>query len=113
MSSTNVKGAAADQWLGYPCTIIVDRYGGSYSGGRRTAWPVSELPEGPYDSDPECKDFWKAYASGRTPNGDVAPYPIGIGEAPQAALDDLRAKFRGGRRWSAGVPPDENSNPQE
>jgi hypothetical protein len=79
----------------YPCVIVNDRYGGSYSGGPWVAYPLFAEPEGPSGQDHEATAFWDAYAS-------APAQPIGVGETPDEALADLRAKARGERDWRAG-----------
>lgn len=68
----------------YPLTITLDRYTGSYSGGKWTAWNCEpgEIPEGPFEDDVGCAYFW---ADNRT--------PVGIGESPEAAIADLVRKI--------------------
>ena len=70
----------------YPITIISDRYGGTYSGGQYTAWPIFyyDIPEGPEDSDIPCFDFWQ----------NVDKSFIGIGESIDAAKLDLIFKMK-------------------
>ena len=68
----------------YPLTIVCDRYGGTYSGGRYTAWPCDpwDVPLGCEESDPICDMFWRNYE-----------WPVGLGATPQAAMEDLRIKL--------------------
>ena len=62
----------------YPCKIVADRYNGVYSGGRWTAWNLDEIPEGAFDGDCECQEFWSSYKD-----------PVGKGDTPAAAFQDL------------------------
>ena len=45
----------------YPLTITSDRYGGTYSGGKFTAWHLDPdaVPEGINGDDCGCYSFWK------------------------------------------------------
>ncbi len=65
----------------YPCTIIKDRYEGTYSRGAWTAWNEYErdIPTDASSSDNICADFWY----------DNKEKPIGRGETPEGALRDL------------------------
>ena len=73
------------RWRGYPCTIIKDRYGGSYSRAAWTAWPCDpdDLPLGPLDEDPECEKFW------HTLRRQKALVLVGLGSTPDEAKADL------------------------
>lgn len=44
----------------YPLTIIVDRYGGTYSGGKFTAWHCDHwgIDEGVDSDDVSCATYW-------------------------------------------------------
>lgn len=65
-------------------TIIADRYSGTYSGGKFTAWdmPLSEIPYDVVDNDCPCRDFWYSAEDAL----------IGIGDTPQEAYEDLIKK---------------------
>lgn len=65
-------------------TVIADRYSGTWSGGKFTAWdmPLSEIPYAVVDNDCPCRDFWYS-AEDRL---------IGIGDTPQEAYYDLLKK---------------------
>lgn len=69
----------------YPCTIVKDRYTGSYSGGEWTCWPryIEEIPDEIEAGDIPCMEFWR--------NCDTSK--IGIGDSPDAAVNDLRIKL--------------------
>ena len=45
----------------YPLTVVADRYMGTYSGGKFTAWRLhpSEIPSEIYWDDISCCDFWR------------------------------------------------------
>ena len=79
--------------LHYPVTIIGDRYNGVYSNGRFLAFPIiyRRMPAGPDGSDADCMDFWK----------DNKLIPVGKGNTPEEAYDDLIKKVDDGD-WSDG-----------
>lgn len=64
----------------YPATIVNDRYGGCYSGGRWVAFPLAqeEIPEEAMGEDVECARFWDGYNE-----------PFGLGAWPDEAWDNL------------------------
>lgn len=69
----------------YPCTVIMDRYGGTYSGGLWVALneDYHKIPmTGPDGSDMDCMNFWEEY-----------PRPYGKGETPGEAIKDLKKKL--------------------
>ena len=68
----------------YPVTIVRSRYGGTYEPGRWLAWPLYEdqLPIGWAGGDAECHRFWSEYRR-----------PVGSGDTPQDAYDDLLVKI--------------------
>ena len=70
----------------HPLTIITDRYGGIYSGGRYLAFNMEpwQVPKAVDGSDTECMDFW---------NGECKEYVIGKGDTIQEAVDDLKSKL--------------------
>ena len=81
----------------WPTTILRDRYGGVYSGGAWTAWPLEPdaVPAEASGDDVRCRRWWKERRK-------VAEIPVGVGDSPQAALEALRAQIdHGGRK----VPP--------
>lgn len=67
----------------YPCTIIMDRYTGAYSGGLWVAFNLDahDVPFEVDDSDPICSNYWDAHEQLVT--------PVGKGNTPQEAYDDL------------------------
>lgn len=71
----------------YPLTIVSDRYGGSYSGGKFTAWPelFYRIPEAIEGDDIACSTFWWKEADTSL---------IGIGSTPEVALNDLLTKVK-------------------
>lgn len=68
----------------YPMTIICDRYGGTYSGGRYTAWYKDfwDIPDEVDGCDPECSIFWLQCEE-----------IVGIGDTPILAAEDLMNKL--------------------
>lgn len=65
----------------YPLTVVKDRYTGTYSGGKFTAWNLepNEVPLEIQDSDVPCACFWRG-------EKEVL---AGRGEAPILAISDL------------------------
>ncbi len=80
------KNFDAKNWLRnqYPLTILADRYGGTYSGGAFTAWPLlpDQVPDQAWGSDIDCFCFVKGNE-----------YIIGVGEDPMKAFIDLTKKI--------------------
>lgn len=70
---------------GWPCTIVQDRYTGTYSNGVWLAWPleVEALPLGWRASDTPCAEFWERYDK-----------PVGRGNSPSEAFQDLARQMR-------------------
>ena len=70
----------------YPLTVTMDRYTGSYSGGKWTAWNLepSEIPVEVFEDDVSCGNFW-FLNEGRI--------KVGMGETPNEAIEDLRRKI--------------------
>ena len=68
----------------YPMTLVCDRYGGTYSGGRYTAWMCDpwDVPIEIEESDGPCALFWDSYT-----------FPVGKGDSPLQAMEDLRVKI--------------------
>jgi len=63
----------------YPLVVVLDRYNGTYSGGKWTAWNLSYVPSKIDADDVECADFFSE---------NTIVY--GRGETPQEAIDDLK-----------------------
>lgn len=70
----------------YPLTIVLDRYGGTYSGASFLAFNCDPawIPEEIDDDDTTCSNYWY-----NNPNELV-----GKGETPDAAVDDLITKIK-------------------
>lgn len=81
----------------YPCTIIMDRYNGTYSGGKWTAWNMHEqdIPYEPSENDVSCAAFWDSYENGSIEfkNEYGEKVCIGLGNTPQEALEDLARRM--------------------
>ena len=85
----------------YPLIVISDRYNGTYSRGKFTAWNcyIDEVPQEIDDDDSECAVFWnevikngyvfKKYDS----FGNYKEIYIGIGKTPEEAILDLYCKL--------------------
>ena len=69
----------------YPCTVIADRYNGTYSDAAYLAFPLDfyDVPKDVSGEDNECAYFWYKYAE-----------PVGKGASPQEAIDDLVAQMQ-------------------
>lgn len=69
----------------YPVTIVLDRYGGVYSGGKWVAYNqyFDLVPPEVDDGDIECHRFWL--------QNDM---PVGRGNTPDEALADLETNMR-------------------
>lgn len=80
---------SAQQWLTrrWPTTILRDRYGGVYSGGEWTAFPLhpQDVPPAVADQDVPCREFWMQQKDG----GGI---PIGVGATPAEALERLETE---------------------
>ena len=68
----------------YPLTIIKDRYGGVYSGGKYTAWNLdfTDIPKAIDFDDVTCMQFWN--------NNTML---VGIGKTPDEAEKSLVTKI--------------------
>ena len=68
----------------YPLTIVLDRYNGTYSGGKYTAWNLcpDEVPEDISLDDVSVRDFFQE-----------CNIPYGIGSTPNEAITDLATKL--------------------
>ena len=71
----------------YPLTIVCDRYNGTYSGGKYTAWNhyVDEIPHEIESNDCTCRAFWWC--------GESEQYTVGKGETIAEAVADLARKM--------------------
>ena len=67
-----------------PLTIVDDRYNGTYSGGKYTAWNMScwQIPSAVWGDDVECRNFWWF-------NADFEQFPVGKGDTPNEAAQNL------------------------
>lgn len=67
------------------CSVVKDRYGGAYSGGRHVAWPLPEaaIPPDSQGGDIAAGVFW------------AERHLCGQGDTPEAALADLERRLLG------------------
>lgn len=75
----------------YPCTVLCDRYSGTYSGGLWIAFNLeaSEIPAEVDGDDTECRDYWTSL------NGlHGSDALIGKGATPNEAVSNLAAKLK-------------------
>lgn len=81
-----------------PVTITPDRYGGTYSGGAWLAFPLhpSEVPDDPFGGDVFAATWWDEL-------GDRVP--VGRGDSPSGAYDDLVGGLRQSDRRGHTVRP--------
>jgi len=75
----------------YPFTLIMDRYDGTYSGGRFLATNqfFDEIDDSIGSSDPEEMIFWRDFKQGERVGFMRDKMYIGKGNTPQEAIDDL------------------------
>jgi hypothetical protein len=73
----------------YPLTIVSDRYTGSYSDGKYTAWNLDaeEIPTDINADDVVCRNFW--YEQEKNPT-----YIVGKGNTVSEALEELYIKLK-------------------
>ncbi len=69
----------------YPLTIVSDRYSGTYSGGKYTAWNLRSAPDEVWYDDVTCATFFSS-----------TDIPYGVGNTPEEAVEDLKGKLKGG-----------------
>lgn len=67
----------------YPLTVVCDRYGGAYSGGRYTAWNLDHynVPDSIHGDDMTCMEFWE--------DSSQKYGKVGKGSTIKEAMDDL------------------------
>jgi hypothetical protein len=72
----------------YPVTIVADRYGGTYAGGKYVAYPLEyhDVPEEAHGDDMAAMALFYM---------DDAPLR-GVGHSPNAAFSDLIRRVRAG-----------------
>lgn len=75
----------------YPCTIVLDRYSGVYSGGKWIAYPLDpeDVPFAVVGDDNTCSEFWWDH------NANDRLLPVGRGTTPMSAFENLVAVMRG------------------
>ena len=69
----------------YPLTIVCDRYGGTYSGGRYLAFNLDydEIPSAISGDDTSCYEYWQ--------ENDIV---VGKGESIESAYRDLKNRIK-------------------
>ena len=87
-----------------PTTIILDAYGGCYSGGRWVAFPLEhyDVPKDITGGDGDCFAFWELYRQ--------QDKLYGTGDTPGEALDSLTKRVQ---RVLDGKPPLEEDENQD
>lgn len=72
----------------YPCTIIPDRYDGTYSGYKWISFPCNpeDVPKEASGNDVECADFWQ-----KVEDNHII---FGGGDTPDEAYRDLIQKSK-------------------
>jgi hypothetical protein len=83
----------------YPVTLVLDRYGGVYSGGIWLAFEADPhaIPEAIWGGDGECMEFWEHHDSIRL--------PIGKGASPEEAILSLAGETRHAEVVRNGLNP--------
>ncbi|MEI6567665.1 MAG: hypothetical protein WCR20_13390 [Verrucomicrobiota bacterium] len=73
-----------------PIAVIEDRYHGTYSGGRFTAWnlPPEGIPHAISGDDETCRLFWQ--------HARAQKWLIGIADTREEAIHDVRHKKASG-----------------
>jgi hypothetical protein len=72
----------------YPVTIVMDRYGGVYSNAKWLAIQCdnTQVPDEIWSDDGDEMNFWRSHKD--------SELPIGKGETPNEALEDLKIKAK-------------------
>lgn len=72
----------------YPVTVVMDRYSGVYSGAKWLALNIDAqaLPDEIGADDPTEEHFWREHKD--------ELFPIGRGETPDKAIEDLKDKMK-------------------
>lgn len=79
-SKNNVQLGYYEKMDIYPLTVVADRYGGTYSKAKFTAWNMKphDIPEAVFGEDGSCAIYWASNCN-----------PVGRGNTAQEAIDDL------------------------
>lgn len=79
----------------YPLTIVVDRYGGTYSNGKITVWNefTENIPTDIYSDDCTCHDFWNDIRHDGSYEYRKYHNKYGVGDSIQEAIDNLYNKL--------------------
>lgn len=77
----------------YPLTIVLDRFNGTYSGGKFVAWNCQPCT---VPSDTYSRDAYEFWADIRDFEGDIeSPYPtFGVGNSIEEAIKNLENKLK-------------------
>ena len=81
----------------YPLTIIYDRYGGTYSSGKYTAWNQFHyaIPESIDGDDMTCGYFWwNEFKQGAMRGFMNEKVFVGFGNTIEEAIDDLKNRLQ-------------------
>lgn len=72
----------------YPLTITVDRYNGTYSGGKYIAWNFepNEIHPDAWGDDTDCSEFWDFIST-------IPDYYYGVGDTISQAINNLYNKI--------------------
>lgn len=94
----------ADAFYGvYPCTVVKDRYVGTYSRGKWQAWHCGPetVPSAANESDGIADDFWMELRAGANLT-DAGPRPeVGLGDTPGEAVAALELAVKARDRRTA------------
>ena len=98
-----MENNSLDEYAIYPCTVLLDRYGGSFSKAKWLAFNLSysQIPDAIDDSDPIALNFWLEYRS----NENNFPYKVGFGNNPYEAYLDLYYKLIESAKRTLKNPP--------
>lgn len=83
----NIKLESLNKGEAWPCTIVMDRYNGVYSGGKWLAFNEynNDIPDDIGGDDPTELNFWS--------NLPINAKPIGKGNTPDEAYSNLVAEL--------------------
>lgn len=75
--------------LAYPCTVVADRYMGTYSGGMFTSWSClpDKVPSAIAEDDVTCREFWQGAGS------EFRTRYVGRGDTAEEAFKDMKRRL--------------------